>query len=345
MIPTPIYEALPYTYLLVGTSALAGIDIIVAKIIGLILAIMGVMIYQARRRYRRHKLRLGNVRSGPSHPHKTHQDIAKSNDDFQKGEVCYERCDYQEAFQWYRKAAEQGNPSAQINLGAMYAEGRGIDQDFQAALTWYLKAAQQGETLAYYNLGVMYVEGQGVPRNFQEALTWYRQAAIHGHAQAQFNLGLMYEQIRDALSLKEAAAWYRQAAAQGYAPAQVNLGAMYIDGRGVPQDAQEARQWYQAAAYQGYAPAQFNLGAMYLKGHQGLAKDLTMAYVWFSRSAQQGDSDAQYWRNQVATRLTVEQKAQAQQLLQPAVVEYRNSQLGDFNPFSVMREPDRSFAA
>ena len=33
--------------------------------------------------------------------------------------------DDQEAVKWYRKAAEQGNASAQFNLADMYANGKG----------------------------------------------------------------------------------------------------------------------------------------------------------------------------------------------------------------------------
>lgn len=322
MVPTPVYEILPYAYMLIGGLAVVSIDIIAAKVCGLILVTTGIVIYRARRRYRHQKLRLGDVKDSKAHAYKTgKQDVAKSDLDFQKGQDSYERGDYQGASKWYRKAAEQGNSSAQINLGAMYAEGQGVAQDFQEALVWYREAAQQGEAVACFNLGVMYIEGQGVARDFQEALKWYRQAAAQGHALAQFNLGLMYEQNDDALSLQEAVVWYRKAAAQGYAPAQVNLGAMYIEGRGVARNFQEALKWYQAAARQNYAPAQFNLGAMCFQGHQGLAKDLAMAYVWFSRAAQQGDSDAQCMRDQVAARLTAEQKSQVQQLLQAATSE------------------------
>jgi len=161
----------------------------------------------------------------------------------------------------------------------------------------------------------MYVEGQGVPRDLQEALKYYRKAADQGNALAQFNLGMMYEQNNDTLSLQEAATWYQQAAEQDYAPAQVNLAVMYVEGQGVRQDFQQALKWYQKAAAQNYAPAQFNLGVMYFEGHEEIPKDLVMAYVWFSRSANQGDGDAQIMRDKVASRLTSEQKAYAQQLL------------------------------
>jgi TPR repeat protein len=49
--------------------------------------------------------------------------------------------DYQEAVKWYRLAAPQGNEFAQVNLGVMYAEGRGVRQDFVRAHMWFNLAA------------------------------------------------------------------------------------------------------------------------------------------------------------------------------------------------------------
>src|SRR5678810_3454 len=34
--------------------------------------------------------------------------------------------DFQQAMEWYRKAADQGHAAAQLNLGLMYASGRGV---------------------------------------------------------------------------------------------------------------------------------------------------------------------------------------------------------------------------
>lgn len=321
MLPTPVYEILPYAYLLIGGLAVFSLDMIAAKVCGAILIATGAFIYQARRRYRHQKTRLDDLKNLKAHGKTSKSEIARANQDLQKGEDCYERGQYQEAAHWYRKAAEHGNASAQVNLGAMCAEGQGVARDYQEALLWYRQAAQHGEAVACFNLGVMYVEAQGVARDFQEALKWYRQAADQGHALAQFNLGLMYEQNNDALSLQEAAAWYRQAAVQGYAPAQVNLGALYVEGQGVARDYAQALKWYQAAARQNYAPAQYNLGIMCFQGGQGLDKDLAMAYVWFSRAADQGDGDAQRMCDQVAARLTDEQRSQARRLLQAAASE------------------------
>jgi hypothetical protein len=53
--------------------------------------------------------------------------------------------DDQKAIEWYRKAAEQGLPQAQINLGIMYEEGEGGPADFVQAYFWYAMADSQGD--------------------------------------------------------------------------------------------------------------------------------------------------------------------------------------------------------
>ena len=41
------------------------------------------------------------------------------------------------------KAADQGLPDAQNNLGLMYKNGLSVTQDFNEALKWYRKAANR----------------------------------------------------------------------------------------------------------------------------------------------------------------------------------------------------------
>ena len=204
-----------------------------------------------------------------------------------------------EAATWYRKAAEQGNDSAQWRLGAMYNYGWGVPEDDAEAVRWYRLAAEQGHASAQYNLGAMYDYGEGVPENDAEAATWYRKAAEQGNASAQSNLGLMYAKGEGVLKDEaEAVRWYRLAAEQGNATAQFNLGLMYANGRGrsqgrgrscalvpdwppscrvTPQPSSpsvsctpwarafsrtrlQAVRWLRLAAEQGHAAAQNNLG-------------------------------------------------------------------------------------
>jgi len=75
----------------------------------------------------------------------------------------------------------------------MYAKGRGVLQSDEEAIVWYRKAADQGNASAQNNLAVMYRKGQGVPQSDKEAVKWYRKAAEQGNTKAQHNLDRMYE--------------------------------------------------------------------------------------------------------------------------------------------------------
>jgi uncharacterized protein len=100
--------------------------------------------------------------------------------------------DYAKAVRLYRPLAERGHATAQLNLGIMYADGRGVAQDHAAAAKWYRKAAEQGHAGAQYNLAFMYRDGRGVAQDYGEALRWFHSAAEQGEIHAQNNLGIMY---------------------------------------------------------------------------------------------------------------------------------------------------------
>ena len=111
---------------------------------------------------------------------------------------------------------------------------------------------------------------------------------------------------------------YRKAADQGDARAQNNLGAMYENGQGVPKDFVEAVKWYHKAAEQGAASAEYALGACYADGI-GVAQDLVEAYKWVALAASHGQKNAATFNDTLAKKLTADQKAKAQQLVQSAL--------------------------
>ena len=78
----------------------------------------------------------------------------------------------------YRLAAQQGNASAQFDLGLLYDNGEGVAQDYTLAAKWYRKAAEQGLPRAQFNLGSLYAGGQGVGRDYVESWFWLNLAAL-----------------------------------------------------------------------------------------------------------------------------------------------------------------------
>jgi TPR repeat protein len=79
-----------------------------------------------------------------------------------KVEAAVKRGDYAEALAGFRVLADQGHAEAQLNLGFMYANGKGVAEDVAEAMKWWRKAAEQGYASAQHNLGVSYANGEGV---------------------------------------------------------------------------------------------------------------------------------------------------------------------------------------
>ncbi len=88
-----------------------------------------------------------------------------------------------------RKAAEEGDASAQNRLGLLYDEGQGVPQNYRQAKEWFEKAAKQGHVGAQTNLGTLYLQGAGAPQSTQMALFWFSRAAEQGDALAFAKLG------------------------------------------------------------------------------------------------------------------------------------------------------------
>ena len=68
---------------------------------------------------------------------------------------------------WWRLAAEQGNATAQSNLGWMYLRGDGVPQDNAYAHMWWNIAASSGDKDAVKNRGV--VAKRMIPSQIAEA--------------------------------------------------------------------------------------------------------------------------------------------------------------------------------
>lgn len=86
-----------------------------------------------------------------------------------------------EALEYYRRAAEQGDPDGQFGYGAMLASGEGGRKDPVEARRWVLAAAKQGHAPAINEMALAYLNGglalSETERQSPEALEWIRRAA------------------------------------------------------------------------------------------------------------------------------------------------------------------------
>ena len=80
------------------------------------------------------------------------------------------------------------SPQEAYSRGEAYFYGKGVENNYDKAFYWYSKAAEQGYSKAEFSIGWMYENGRGVSKDAKKAEAWYRKAAEHGDAEAKKKL-------------------------------------------------------------------------------------------------------------------------------------------------------------
>ena len=88
--------------------------------------------------------------------------------------------DHRRARQLLAKSASQGSATAQTNLACAQYMGHGSDErEVVGACEWFARAAQQGDPIAECNLGLLLLRGEGMPKDDVQARMWLQRAAAH----------------------------------------------------------------------------------------------------------------------------------------------------------------------
>jgi TPR repeat protein len=160
-----------------------------------------------------------------------------------------------------------------------YFVGLGFGYAAEPDLLGLLKRAENGEPSAQLELAHRYLNGKGFSPNIAEVVRWSRRAAEGGSPEGQAALAHLYEDgIGVSRDIEEAVGWYRKAAAQDSAFAIYNLAVIYADGRGVPKDSAEAARLFLQIADRSPGAA-FRLISIFENG-DGVPADAVAAYVW-----------------------------------------------------------------
>jgi TPR repeat protein len=174
------------------------------------------------------------------------------------------------AVKLYAQAANAGYAPAQFNLGRLYLQN-GPLQNYEQAFHWLSRAADQGDARALTSLGFIYEQGLGTPPSQNTAANLYAKAAAMNDPIAEYRLGAMYFGGRGGLPPDENAAYqlFKKAAEQGDVDAVKALGNAYWTGGAAQTNAAEAVHLLQRAAEQGDPEAQYAVGKAYLDGQIG----------------------------------------------------------------------------
>jgi TPR repeat protein len=80
--------------------------------------------------------------------------------------------------------AENRSDITQFELGQMFRKAPHQERDYEQAANWYRRAAKKGNVKAQYLLGLMYTRGLGVNVNYLKAYAWLKLAAAQGSRKA-----------------------------------------------------------------------------------------------------------------------------------------------------------------
>lgn len=187
----------------------------------------------------------------------TAQRGTSSVDTYQSGLAAYKAGRYSDALR-ILEPISTSHSKAQVLIGDMYLQGKGVARDEATALRWMQKAANLGDAQAMSLVAISLEEGAGVARSDAQALEWWRKAAGSGYGTAQTALALrLLASDQRSAAHAEGMQWLQKAAVSNESDAQLLLGAAYYEGaRGLAKDRNQALHWLRAAAAQGNKEAQ-----------------------------------------------------------------------------------------
>jgi localization factor PodJL len=121
------------------------------------------------------------------------------------------------------RAANLGEPQAQLKLAALYQTGEnGVAVDAEESRLWARRAAEGDDPRGMHAFGMYLFDGVGGARNRPEALEWLRKAADRGLVDSQYNVARIYENGDEGIAPNptQAYRWYLIASRAGDPQAQ-----------------------------------------------------------------------------------------------------------------------------
>lgn len=163
-------------------------------------------------------------------------------------------------------AAAAGQPMALYQLGLMYENGEGVEQDRVKAFGYFSQIANEHADAAprgveadivaqsFLKVGEYYKEGlpeAGIPKDEERSNRLILHAASYfGDPDAQYRVGLTYleDEEQDGGSTLQSARWLSLAARKGHAGAQAQLGRLLFNGEGIEANPVEGLMWLTVAS-------------------------------------------------------------------------------------------------
>ena len=208
---------------------------------------------------------------------------------------------YKEALNGFLKIepiSDKLKPYLQYRIGKMHCYGLGTEQNYEKAFEWFLKSAQEGNKFAQYSLANLYYYGNGAEKNLKEAFGWYMRSAKQGQPYASYAVAQMYSKGEYVEHDEKTAQKYYNQALSGFLKLEADgqaddnlfykIGAMYKNGFGTEADMNKAIGYFKRSAELNNKNGLYEYGKALLLGD----KDIPKAMDFLEKAVRLGNLNA-----------------------------------------------------
>ena len=205
---------------------------------------------------------------------------------------------YEKAFEWFLKSAQEGNKFAQYSLANLYYYGNGAEKNLKEAFGWYMRSAKQGQPYASYAVTQMYSKGEYVEHDEKTAQEYYNQALsgflkLEADGQADDNLfykiGAMYKNgLGTEADMDMDLEYFKRSAELNNKNGLYEYGKALLIGENITQDIPKAMDCLEKAVRLGNLNAKRFLALEYISGEH-IEQDIDKGIEMLTECADGGD--------------------------------------------------------
>lgn len=216
--------------------------------------------------------------------------------------------DYEKAFQWFLKSAQEDNKFAQYSLANLCYYGTGVEKDLPQAFLWYQKSSSQGQPYASYAVAQLYDKGEYVSKNAETAQGYYKVALLgflklENKDQADDNLyyklGSMFKNgLGTEADISKAIDYFKRSAEMNNKNGLYEYGKALIQGKHIEADLNKGLECIEKAIKLGNTNAKRFLALEFISGGY-FPQDIEKGIAMLTECADEGDSFACFKLGQI----------------------------------------------
>ena len=215
---------------------------------------------------------------------------------------------YEKAFQWFLKSAQEDNKFAQYSLANLCYYGTGVEKDLPQAFLWYQKSSSQGQPYAFYAVAQLYDKGEYVSKNAETAQGYYKVALLgflklENKDQADDNLyyklGSMFKNgLGTEADISKAIDYFKRSAEMNNKNGLYEYGKALIQGKHIEADLNKGLECIEKAIKLGNTNAKRFLALEFISGGY-FPQDIEKGIAMLTECADEGDSFACFKLGQI----------------------------------------------